>query len=211
MSVDEERLYGLMEIAERQQAAVQTALNGLAAERAAFARERGNLAAEAKTLGRTTREAAAAAVVESFAHVGVQGVEAVRKATDPLITQLAGVTASAAHADATLRKVASWAGRRLLLWIMGLMVSLVLLGWLISHGLIWWDTGTVTKLRGEIADLQNKITELKANRDTWVKAGMLDKLQRCDPGNKPCVAVDESAGAFGTPGQPHDIRVLKGY
>ena len=43
-SGDEERLYGLMEIAERQQAAVQAALDGLAAERAALAREREALA-----------------------------------------------------------------------------------------------------------------------------------------------------------------------
>jgi hypothetical protein len=46
MSVDEERLYGLMEIVERQQAAVQVALDGLAAERAALARERQTFAAE---------------------------------------------------------------------------------------------------------------------------------------------------------------------
>ena len=40
----EDRLYGLMEVAERQQAAVQAALDGLAAERAALAREREALA-----------------------------------------------------------------------------------------------------------------------------------------------------------------------
>jgi len=40
----EDRLYGLMEVAERQQAAVQAALEGLAAERAALAREREALA-----------------------------------------------------------------------------------------------------------------------------------------------------------------------
>lgn len=208
MSVDEERLYGLMEIAERQQAAVQTALNGLAAERVAFARERGNLAAEAKTLGRTTREAAAAAVVEGFANVGVQGVEAVRKAAQPLITQLAGVAASAGEAEAALRRVILWASWRVLAWITGLIVVLTVVGWLITHGLIWWDTGTVTQLQGEISDLQNQIAKLEDNRNTWVKAGMLDKLETCGPNSRPCVAVDESAGAFGTSA---DIRVLKGY
>ena len=40
----EDRLYGLMEVAERQQGAVQAALEGLAAERAALAREREALA-----------------------------------------------------------------------------------------------------------------------------------------------------------------------
>ena len=40
----EDWLYGLMEVAERQQAAVQAALEGLVAERAALAREREALA-----------------------------------------------------------------------------------------------------------------------------------------------------------------------
>jgi hypothetical protein len=39
MSEAEDRLYGLMEIADRQQAAVQTALDGLAAERCRWRRE----------------------------------------------------------------------------------------------------------------------------------------------------------------------------
>jgi hypothetical protein len=38
MSEAEDRLYGLMEIADRQQAAVQTALDGLAAERCRWRR-----------------------------------------------------------------------------------------------------------------------------------------------------------------------------
>jgi hypothetical protein len=109
MSVDEERLYGLMEIAERQQAAVQAALDGLAAERAALARERAIFAQEVAALGRGTRQAASACVVEGFADVGVRGVEAVRAATEPLISQLAGVTASAGLAEEALRQVIAWA------------------------------------------------------------------------------------------------------
>jgi predicted mannosyl-3-phosphoglycerate phosphatase (HAD superfamily) len=41
---EDSRLYGLMEVAEGQQAAVQVALEGLAAERAALRREREALA-----------------------------------------------------------------------------------------------------------------------------------------------------------------------
>ena len=51
MSADEDRLYGLMEIAERQQTAVQAALDGLAAERAALAHERERLTREVAALG----------------------------------------------------------------------------------------------------------------------------------------------------------------
>lgn len=57
MSAEEDRLYGLMEIAERQQAAVQAALEGLAAERAALERERQRLARDIAMLGQGTRQA----------------------------------------------------------------------------------------------------------------------------------------------------------
>ncbi len=47
---DDGRLYGLMEIAEGQQAAVQAALEGLTAERAALRREREALARQVQAV-----------------------------------------------------------------------------------------------------------------------------------------------------------------
>jgi type II secretory pathway component PulL len=201
MSAEEDRLYGLMEIAERQQAAVQAALDGLVAERAALARERERLAREVAALGQGTRQAVNLAVAEGFAGAAGKGVEAVQIATKPLLGKLAGVTEGAERAEAALRRVVSWASWRLLGWIAGLMVALVLLGWLTGNALVWWDTGTVENLQGEI-------TELQANHAAFVRAGMLGKLTYCDPGNRPCIRVDESAGAFGTNG---DYRIIMGY
>ena len=66
MSGEEDRLYGLMEIAERQQAAVQAALDGLAVERAALARERERLGREVAALGQGTRQAVQLAVAEGL-------------------------------------------------------------------------------------------------------------------------------------------------
>lgn len=204
MSEGEDRLYGLMEIAERQQAAVQAMLDGLAVERAALARERERLAREVAALGQGTRQAVQLAVAEGFAGAADQGVAAVRVATQPLLGKLEDVTQSAVNAEAALRRVVSWASWRLLGWIMALMLALVLLGWLTGNAVVWWDTGTIDKL-------QDQIIALRANHDAWVKAGMLDKLTRCAPGNRPCVEVNEDAGTFGTPGGPQDYQVLKGY
>ncbi|HUW80005.1 MAG TPA: hypothetical protein VMV54_03810 [Acidocella sp.] len=201
MSEGEDRLYGLMEIAERQQALVQAALDGLTVERAALERERQKLAREVAALGQGTRQAVHLAVAEGFAGAADQGVAAVRVATQPLLGELAGVTQSAASAEVALRRVVSWASWRLLRWIMALMVALVLLGWLTGNAVVWWDTRTVNKL-------QDKITELRADHDAWVKAGMLGKLSYCAPGNRPCIRVDESAGAFGDHG---DYRIILGY
>lgn len=204
MSEGEDRLYGLMEIAERQQAAVQAALDGLAAERAELEYERQRLAREVGGLEQRMCQAVQSAVAESLAGAASQGVEAVRVATQPLLGKLVGVTTSAGTAEAALQRVVRWASRRLLGWIMALMAALVLVGWLSSTAIVWWDAGRINKLQDQIAVLQ-------ANHDAWIKAGMLDRLVRCDPGNRPCVEVNENAGTFGTTGGAQDYQVLKGY
>ncbi|GBR73959.1 hypothetical protein [Acidiphilium acidophilum] len=201
MSEPEDRLYGLMEIAERQQAAVQAALDGLTAERAALERERQALAREVTALAQRTRQAVHSAVVESLAGAAGEGVAAVRVATQPLLGELAGVTTGAARAEAALRRVVQWASWRLLGWIMALIAALVLFGWLSSTALVWWDTGRISKLQDQIATLQ-------ANHRAWVKAGMLGALTICGPDRRPCVRVDKSAGAFG---KHADYRVILGY
>lgn len=204
MSDAENRLYGLMEIVERQQAAVQAALDGLIAERAALKRERLVLAGEVAALAQGTKDAVHSAVAESLAGAASEGTAAVGEATKPLLGKLATVTKSAGDADVALRRVVQWASWRLLGWIMALIAALVLFGWLSSTALVWWDISRINTL-------QNQIATLEANHQAWVKAGMLDRLDRCNPGDRPCVQVDESAGAFGTKGGPQDYRVLKGY
>jgi hypothetical protein len=197
----EERLYGLMEIAEQQQAAVQRALNGLAEERAALAQERQKLAAEASGLEERVRGAVSAAVATALEQVGKEGVAMVREAAKPLLEDVAGLAGGMAVAEEALRRIVAWASWRLLGWIVALTVGLMLLGWLSSTAVVWWDRTTVSQLRGEIAMLQ-------ANHAAWVKKGMLDKIIRCEPGNRPCVAINQSAGAYGKSGE---YRVLKGY
>ena len=206
----EDRLYGLMEIAERQQAAVQATLEGLAAERTAMRREREALMWDAQKLELGTRMAAREAVTESLAGAATEGVAAVQAATKPLLGRLAGVTAEAGQAEAALRQVVLWASWRLLGWVMAAVAGLVLLGWLASTLVLWWDAGTIGAAQVEKAQLQQEVAELQANHDAWVKAGMLGKLERCNPGFRPCIRVDESAGPFESQGHS-DYRVIQGY
>ena len=57
--------------------------------------------------------------------------------------------------------------------------------------------------------LQQDIADLQADKETWVKAGMLDKIPTCS--SQPCVAVNEGAGPYHfTSGGPLDLRVLEG-
>ncbi len=66
----------------------------------------------------------------------------------------------------------------------------VLLGWLMSSGVLWWN-------RSAIGAAQERKAELQANRDALVKAGMLAKLERCGPKARTCIWVDENAEGFG--------------
>ena len=204
----EDRLYGLMEVAERQQAAVQAALDGLAAERAALAREREALAREVAGLQAGTQGAVRAAVADSLAGAAVEGAAAVQAATGPLLARLDGVAEQAGQADAALRDVMAWATWRLLGWVAAAAALLVLGGWLASTLVLWWDTDAIGAARVEKAQLQAEVAEIKANRDEWVKTGALAKLERCGPKVRPCVRVDERAGVFGA---ASDHRVLLGY
>ncbi len=190
MSEADDRLYGLMEIAERQQAAAQAALDGLAAERAALERERQALAREVGLLAQRTNNAVHLAVSQSLAEAAGHGAEAVGRATEPLLGKLASVTKSVGDADVALRRVVQWASWRLLGWIMALIAGLVLFGWLSSTALVWWDSGRIDALQSQIATLQ-------ANHRAWVKAGVLGALSICGPDRRPCVRVDKGAGSFG--------------
>ena len=51
---------------------------------------------------------------------------------------------------------------------------------------------------------------MPSNYDGWVKAGMLEKVIRCNPGNRPCIRVNEGAGPFESQGH-NDYRVIQGY
>jgi len=204
----EDRLYGLVEIADRQQAAVQAALEGLAAERAALAREREAFARQVQGLQAGVQGAARAAVAEGLAGAAVEGVAAVQAATGPLLSRLGRVAEQAGQADAALRRVVAWASWRLLGWMTAAVAALVLLGWLASTLVLWWDTGAIAAARVEKRQLQAEVAEMQANRDEWARAGFLAKLERCGPTRRPCVRINESAGPFG---DRSDYRVLLGY
>ena len=206
----EDRLYGLLEVAERQQAAAQAALEGMAAERAALKRERAEWAAEAKALGLSLRVEVRSAVTAGLAAAATEGVKAVETATEPLLGRLEGVAATAARAEAVLRRVVLWASWRLLGWIVAVGAMTALLGWLTSSGVLWWDAGAIADARARKAQLQAEVAELQASYDGWVKLGVQQKVIRCGPKLRPCIRVDESAGTFGD--QAHnDYRVIQGY
>ena len=112
------------------------------------------------------------------------------------------------QAEAALHQVVLWASWRLLGWVMAGVAGLVLLGWLASTLVLWWDNGTIAAAQVEKAQLQQEVAGLQATQDAWVKAGMLGRLERCGPKARPCIRVDEGAGPFE---ERSDYRVIQGY
>ena len=204
----EERLYGLIEIAERQQAAVQAALEGLAAERVALARERERLGQDVHSLNRNVRSAVLGAVAESMHGAAETGAAALKAATGPLLGRLEQVGTSAGQAEATLRRLVLWASWRLLGWVVAGIAGLALLWWLASSAVLWWDAGAIGQAQEQKAELAAQVAQLQATQDAWVKAGMLGKIEHCGPRSRPCIQVDENAGPFGEHGE---YRVIQGY
>jgi hypothetical protein len=250
MSDVEAQIYGLIEVAARQQAAVQSLLEGLAAERAASKHTRQELALQTENLSVLLRSAVYTAVREAFGTVATGVVEAVQVAAKPFVSGLEGLPEIARQAEAALQRVVRWASWRLLGWLVAFVAAMILLGSLTSAALLWWDSSQIraaqqrnTALVAEMteiqADLQRKTEEMQAelqrkkdemqaelqrrteemqakvavmqaNYDDWVKRGMLAKLIRCNPGARPCIRVDESAGPFEAGGY-NDYRVIQGY
>ena len=210
MSDSERQLFGLMEIAERHQAAVQTALEGLTAERIALQREREQFARDRQKLEIGLQVAGELAIERGLDRASRAGVEAVQAAAEPLLGRLDKVSEGAGQAEAALQRVVRWASWRLLGRIMAGMVGIVLIGWLASLAIVWWDMGEIGRIQAQKTSLQAEVVQLQVTRDEWKEAGMLAKLAQCGPDKLPCIRVDEGAGVFENQGN-NDYRVIRGY
>ena len=226
---DQERdqvMFGLMAVAEEQQAAVRDALAGLAAQQAALEQQQARLegwteAVRAEAAGlrriagevgpglaRSTREAVETAVERGLAGAGTTATAAVQRAAQPLLDGLAGVAAQAGAVEAALRRVVGWATWRLLGQGVLAVACLAGLLWLVQASAWWWSWRELEEVRAQKAVVEAEVAGLKANRDALVREGMLARIVRCNPGNRPCVRINEAAGTFG---EQADHRVLRGY
>ncbi len=210
MSEMERRLYEVLTLVETNQAAAQVALDGLAAERAALRQERTALALQVTELQTQLREAVAAAVQANLAGAAGKVVAEVKAKTQALEDNVEGMTDSVVAAEIAVQRLVKWASWRLLGLVVGVLVVLGVFGWLVSAGVQWWDIKAIAQEQTEKAQLQQAIANLQANQASWVQAGMLDKIERCD--NRPCVAVNEDAGTYHySGGGAANLMVLQGY
>ncbi len=102
----------------------------------------------------------------------------------------------------------AWTSWRLLGWLVAAVAALV--GWLANELMLWWDMRAVAAARPEKWRLQMEVAEMQGRWDDWAKRGIVVKLKRCGLKSKPCIRVDEGAGAFEVGGHA-DYRMIQGY
>ena len=217
----QQQLFALMALAEEQQKAVQTAIEGLANERAALAKERAAVARAAASvagvadevrkaaadtvpaLKRAAGEAVGASVRQSLAGAADAAVQALGEAAKPVIGRLSGVVKAAGEAEDSMRRAGAWFAWKWVAVAGGGAVGVCLL----AYASLAWQLHQVGSLREEKAELQEEVAQLQANANEWAKQGGRAKLERCGEASRLCVRVNKTVSY----GKDNDHFVLRGY
>lgn len=175
------KIFGLVDLAERQQAELTAAIEALKAERGAL---RADLAATVRqTLGQSS-----AAALET--------------ATAPILDRLASVATATAQADDKLRGAVAWFGWRWAAIAGASAGGLLLAAWLTIAAIVGF-------YRGQLEDLRAEVAEQEATLKALSKAGGKARLSTCAQSGKAgrlCIQIDKEAGEFS-----NNFFVIRGY
>ncbi len=179
----DEKLYGLMVVAEQQQAAVKAGIEGLVAERAALSQVVASFTALPGKLERAVAVSAGSAVSQSLAGAA-EAVDAVLK---PVVRE-------AGAAEGQLRRALaafSWK------WVVvaggataGAIVAVALVAWTT----IGWERRQLDGMNTQRVALAADIEQMQVNAADLASRGGRIKLDRCGPGGRLCVEIAPGQG-----------------
>jgi hypothetical protein len=192
----QQHLIGLMTVAEEHHKAVQTALDGLAAERAALAKERAALAQVTGSVQQGASEAVTRAVRESLA--GASTVLA--SAAQPVIGRLSEAAQATDQATGQLTGAVSAFGWKWALVAGGATAGCILAVLAVTWAVTSYQREQVTALRAEVA-------ELRTEAEDWAKRAGRAQLTTCGEKHRLCARVETKQGY----GKESDYYILKGY
>ena len=195
----EDMILGLIAAAEEQQTVAKTAIDGLAAERAALARAVQGIRGAAE-------EAVEEAARQSLAGASETAVAAFSKASEPFKKEMREVADKASEAAARVRSAAGWIGAKAVAVTVGLIVVFGLASWIS----LAWEHHRVNDLSAEAAQLHAQIVQERATVAELDKHGGKAKLDSCGSGRL-CVQVDTKAGKFSYGDGRPIYMVIKGY
>ncbi|WNV06927.1 hypothetical protein RP726_20975 (plasmid) [Candidatus Methylospira mobilis] len=190
----QQQLIGLMTVAEEHHKAVQTALDGLAAERAVLAKERAALSQLTGSLQKGVTDAAIVAVHESLA--GASTV--LESATRPVVGSLSNAARATDEATGKLTGAVSAFG-----WKWALVAGGATAGCILAVLAVTWVT-TAT-MRDRATTLSAEVATLQAQAEDWEKRAGRAKLTTCGEKRRLCVQVDTRQSFEG------GYYIIKGY
>lgn len=191
----EDELFGMMKITKDLQATAKAAIDGLAAERAALAKDRAamtatlaqqaeavkaaaggvtNVAASIRqaaadsipALQKAAGEAVGRSVTDSLNGASDAAVEAIRQAARPLLGQLSTATSEANTAAGNLETAAKWYSWKAACVLAAGVLGLMVSAYLIFGALVWWQGSKLKDMRQEEATLRAQVDDLQRSADT---------------------------------------------
>ncbi len=196
MDPQQQHLFSLMAVVQESQQAMESAVAGLAAERAALAQERAALAHDRQavthaaaqlasiqdSIRKSAGEAVGALVDQAVQGAAVAAARALGQATQPVVDGLSEAAQAARHAEGAIRQAGAWFAWK---W-----VALAGAG---TAGVCLVTLMAVWGLRDQVQDLRLERDELQATVDVLERKG--GRLVLNDCGGRRCVEINPNQGA----------------
>ena len=207
VSETERRIFGLLEMAERQQALSGDLLQELTREKEALAWERQEQRTAYERWRRDVRQATQTEVRRGLEDMLTSGTEAVQMTLSGLRSELHHLPLQTTRAVQELKRLVHYATWGLFLRIVAGLLGLGGGLWLITSGILLWQQGRLVQLEDRKAVLSEELRHMEQREQDWKQAGMLQDITRCGPEQRPCVLTDLEAGSYGDHGE---YKVLQG-
>ena len=195
----QQQLFSLMLLAEEQQKAVKTAIDGLAKERAAVAQAAASVASVASdvkraaaesipAMQRAVSEAVGASVRESLAGASDTAAKALGAAAQPVIGSLSNVVQAAHQAESSMRNAAAWFSFK---WVALAAAGMVgVCG--MAYASLAWQLYQIEGLRHQKAELEADVAQMQANVAVLEKKGGRIVISTC--GGRICIMASTNQG-----------------
>lgn len=206
VSETERRIFGLLEMAERQQALSGEMLQDLKREKEALAREHHEQRAAHERWRRDVRQATQTEVRRSLEDMLTTGTEGVRLTLSGLRSELNYLPLQTTRAVQALERLVHYATWGLFLRIVAGLLGLGGGLWLITSEILLWQQGRLVQLEDRKAVLSAELRHMEQRERDWKQAGLLQDITRCGSEQRWCVLTDPEAGSYGDRGE---YRILK--
>ena len=185
---EEDKIFGLIAVAEEHQKAAKAAIDGLAAERAAFAQA-------VQGIRKAAGEAVAGAAKQSLAGASETAVAAFSNASEPFTRKMEDVADKADKAADRVKSAARWIGVKAVAFAVAVAVGCIVVVGLAAWISLAWEHHRVSDLSAEAAQLREQIAQERDTVTELDKRGGRVHWDTC--GGRLCFEASSNQGTEG--------------